>query len=110
MVDGCRRKLVNVVSGVPQYSVLETLLFLLYASTFFFLKCVFSIGYGDDSTLLAIVSSPGVKIAVAESMNRGLGMVREWFDFWGLKLNGIKTKVACNASPGRVQCFPCHPH
>ena len=31
MVDGCRSKLVNVVSGVPQGSVLDILLFLLGA-------------------------------------------------------------------------------
>ena len=35
VVDGCRSKLVNVVSGVPQGSVLGLLLFLLYTSEFF---------------------------------------------------------------------------
>ena len=34
-VDGCRSKLVNVVSGVPQSIVLGPLLFLLYTSQFF---------------------------------------------------------------------------
>ena len=35
MVDGRRSELVNVVSGVPQYSVLGLLLFFLYTSSFF---------------------------------------------------------------------------
>ena len=35
MVDGCRSKLVNIVSGVPQDSVLSLLLLLLYTSELF---------------------------------------------------------------------------
>ena len=64
MVDGCRSKLVNVVSGVPQGSVLAR-----YCSSgvrrsiFTFLKSKL-IGYSDDSTLIAVVPSPGVRVAM----------------------------------------------
>ena len=50
MVDGCRSKLVNVVSGVPQGSVLGPLLFLQYTSELFSILENKLIGYADDST------------------------------------------------------------
>ena len=40
------------------------------------------IGYAVD-TLIAVVPSPGVRVAVAESLIRDLGRVSEWFDLWG---------------------------
>ena len=51
------------------------------------------IGYVDDSALMAIVPSPGVRVAVAESLIRDLGRVSEWCDLWGKKLNASKTKT-----------------
>ena len=57
MVDGCRSKLVNVASGVPQSSVLGPLLFLLYTSELFYIFENKLIGCGDDSTLMAVVPS-----------------------------------------------------
>ena len=50
MVDCCRSKLVNVVSRVPQGSVLGLLLFLLYTSELFSILENLLIGYADDST------------------------------------------------------------
>ena len=42
---------------------------------------------------MAVVSSPGVRVAVAESLVRDLGRVSDWCDLWGTKLNGSKTKT-----------------
>ena len=55
MVDGCRSKLVTVVSGVPQVCVLGPLLFLLYTSKLFSFLENRLIGYAYDSTLIAVV-------------------------------------------------------
>ena len=91
LVDGCRSKLVNVASGVPQGSVLGPLLFLLYTSELFSILENKLIGYADDSTLEAVVPSPGVRVTVAESLNRDLVRVNAWCDLLGMKLNVSKT-------------------
>ena len=54
VVDGCRSKLVNVVSGVPQGSVLGPLFFLLYTSELFSILENKLIGYANDSTLIDV--------------------------------------------------------
>ena len=54
MVDGCRSKLVNVVSGVPQGSVLGSLVFLLYTSELFSILENKLFGYAEDSTLMLL--------------------------------------------------------
>ena len=67
LIIGCRSKLGNVVSGVPQGSVLGPLLFLLYTLELFSILENKLIGYTDDSTLMAVVPSPGVRVVVAGS-------------------------------------------
>ena len=64
VVDGCRSKLVKVVPGVPQGSVLGPQLFLLYTPELFSIVKNLLYGYADDSTLVAVVPSPGERVAV----------------------------------------------
>ena len=65
-MDGCRSKLGNVMSEVPQGSVLGPLLFLLYTSEHFQILENKLIGYADDSTLIAVVPFPGVRVTVEQ--------------------------------------------
>ena len=42
---------------------------------------------------MAVVPSPDVRVAGAESLIRDLGRVSEWCDLWEMKLNASKTKT-----------------
>ena len=70
------------MSAVPQGTVLGPLLFLLYTSELFSILENKLIGYSDDSTLIAVVPSPGVRVTVAESLSRDLVNVSKWRDLW----------------------------
>ena len=94
VVDGCRSKLANVVSGVPQLGkCLGPLLFLLYTAEIFSVVENKLYGYADDSTLVAVVPSPGERVAVSESKNRDLNRVSVECNLSGMKLNASKTKT-----------------
>ena len=65
------------MSGVPQRSVLGRLLFLLYTSELFSILENKLIGYATDTTLIAVVPSLGLRVAVAECLSHDLAKVNE---------------------------------
>ena len=75
MVDGCWSKLIDVVSGVPQGSVLSPLLSIMYSSMLFAIMENKQKGYADDSILMAVKPSPGVRVTVGDSLKHDLGKV-----------------------------------
>ena len=98
MVSVCIILLINyiiirILLHVLKGSVLGPLFFLLYTSELFSILGNKLIGYADDSTLMAVVPSPGVRVAVTESLIRDLGRVSEWRNLWEIKLNEGKTKT-----------------
>ena len=78
---------------MPQDIVLGPLLFLLYTLELFKILENNLIGNADDSTLKAVVPFPGVRVTVAESLNRDPIRVNAWCDVWGMKLNASKPKT-----------------
>ena len=93
---------------MPPGRVLSQLFFFVYTSKLFSVLENKLIGYADDSTLMAAVPSPAVRVTVAKALIRDLGRVSEWCDLWGMKLNVTKTKTMI--VPGHAQCIPNHPH
>ena len=62
--DGAQSCAVDLVSGVPQGSVLGQLLFSIYTRDLSVELANVLVGYADDSTLIAHVPHPSVRVAV----------------------------------------------
>ena len=90
MVDGAASEWIPIISGIPQRSVLDPLLFILYTNERFELVENRLLVYADESTLLAVVQKPGDRPAVAASLNRNLARIQEWCNHWCMKLNSKK--------------------
>ena len=79
-VDGVCSSSIDVVSGVPQGSVLGPLLYIADLSRLIQNELV---GYADDSTLLCRVPHPCDRSSVASSLNDDLAVISDWCSRWG---------------------------
>ena len=107
VVDGHYGEWRNVISGVPQGSVLGPLLFILFTQDMWVGLENQLVAYADDATLIAVVPSPDQRQLISESLNRDLARISAWCSLWGMKLNPTKTQSMI-ASRSRTP-FPRHP-
>ena len=94
VVDGFKGPEVAVSSGVPQGSVLGTLLFILFTSGMW--DCVSNRleAYADDTTLSAIIDPPEHRAEQIDPLNTNLSNIVSWCEAWGMKLNGSEGSSA----------------
>ena len=91
-VDGVFSSSIDVVSGVPQGSVLGPLLFLLYIADLPRLLQNELVGYADNSTLLCRIPHPRDRSSVAASLNDDLAVISDWCSRCGMLVNPSKTR------------------
>ena len=100
VVDGQCSDYRNVISGVPQGSVLGTLLFILYTSDMWCGLENGLVAYEDDATFFVSVLSPHLRLFIAESLNR---------DLVGISLKMNLTKTQCMTVSRSRTAFSPHP-
>ena len=100
MVDGATSEWIQIVSGVPQGSLLESLLFIIYTSEMFELVKNRLYAYADDSTSLVVVRKPDGRPAVAAFLNRVYARIQEWCNHWFMMLNPNKLRILWLVDPG----------
>ena len=91
-VDGVSSSSIDVISGVPQGSVLGPLLFLLYIADLPRLLQNELVAYADDSTLLCRIPHPRNRSSVAASLNDDLAVNGDWSSRWGMLVNPSKMR------------------
>ena len=92
-VDGGLSSFVDVVSGVPQGSVLGPLLFILYTADLFSIVDNLLVGYADDATLISVAQRPANRVSVSNFLQCDIDKISNWCTRWGMCINVCETKT-----------------
>ena len=83
---------VDVVWGLPQSSVLGSLLFILYTTNLFHIVESHIMDCADETTIYAVIYRSLSRRQVMESLNQDLAAINPWCLKWYMRLNPKKTK------------------
>ena len=81
---------VGVVLGVPQDSVLEPLLFILYIFKFLHIVGNYIVGFADDTTIYSVIPRSLSRPQLLKSLNHDLAVIDSWCLKWHIRLNPKK--------------------
>ena len=107
LLDTTQSADVNILTGVPQGSILCPLLFTIYINDIIHCSSQFKfIMYADDTTLLTTAQSFDKKTDLCRSINAELTKVSDWLNVNKLSLNVKKTTAMAFHMPQKILQLP----
>ena len=104
VLNGSNSEWKTINAGVPQFSILGTLLFLLFINDIITdIKASIKL-FADDTSLYVTVDTPQ---NAADIINRDLEKIHQWSVSWLVKFNPQKTETSVIS---RKLIKPLHPH
>ena len=106
VLNGSCSDFFTIESGVPQGSVLDPLLFLIYINDLETnIKSNIKF-FADDTMLFSIVNDPLIS---AIDLNHDLNVIQQWAHQWKMEFNPDRTKQATEVLFSCKKCKPFHP-